>query len=82
MRYTKCYVWSASSYRVKTWTPKTSLINKLKGFVMRCYLRMLKVSWSNRARNEEILRRMEKDREIRMRRKRAYFGRIMNNPKY
>ena len=85
MRYVRCYVWSVLLYGMESWTLKRSIINKLEAFEMWTYRRMLKVPWTDRVTNEEILRRMEKDREILLnvkKRKTAYFGHIMRSPKY
>lgn len=69
---------------MEAWTLKTS-INRLEAFEMWTYRRILKGSWVDRVTNEEILGRMGRDREILLnikKRKTAYFGHIMRNPKY
>lgn len=88
MRYARCYVWSVLLYLlygVETWTLNTKTINKLEAFEMWTYRRILKVPWTERVSNEEILSRMSKDREMLYtikRRKVDYFGHLMRNPKY
>lgn len=85
LRYARCYVWSALLYGVETWTLKASSINMIESFEMWTYRRMLRVPWTDRVTNEEILRRVGKDREILLsikRRKTTYFGHLIRSPKY
>lgn len=85
MRYARCYVWSVLLYGVETWTLNTKTINKLEAFEMWTYRRILKVPWTERVSNNDILRRMGKDREMLLtikRRKTAYLGHLIRNPKY
>ena len=67
------------------WTLKTSSINKLEAFEMWLYRRTLKISWTEKVTNEEVLRRVNKERElfhVVKKRKTAYLGHIMRNEKY
>ena len=85
-RTLKCYVWSVLLYGVEAWTLKTSSINKLEAFEMWCLRRMLRISWVNHIRNEEVLRRAQiEDRElfeVIKRRKISYLGHIMRGERY
>ena len=85
IRFMKCYVWSVLLYGMEGWTMKTSTINKLEAFEMWLYRRILKIPWTARETNEEVLRRVNKERElfdIIKKRKTAYLGHIMRNKKY
>lgn len=85
LRYAKCYIWSVLLYGVKAWTMKTNTINKLEAFEMWTYRRLLKISWTDRITNEEVLNMMQKEREllnIIKKRKTSYLGHIVRNEKY
>lgn len=85
LRFVKCYVWSVLLYGIEGWTLKVSAINKLEAFEMWLYRRVLKIPWTARATNEEVLRRANKRRtlfETIKKRKTAYLGHIMRNERY
>lgn len=85
MRYAKCYVWSVLLYGMEAWTMKATTLNKLESFEMWTYRRLLKIPWTDRVTNEEVLRQMRKERElltIVKKRKVGYFGHIMRNSQY
>ena len=84
-RATKCYVLSTLLYGVEGWTLKARTMSRLDSFEMWLYRRMLKISWTERITNLEVLERMCKDQELLTtikRRKAAYFGHIFRNNKY
>ena len=64
LRFVKCYIWSALLYGVETWTLKVGHMNKLESFEMWVYRRMLKISWVDHITNMEVLRRVNKEREL------------------
>ena len=81
----RCYVWSTLFYGCETWTLKVAMMNRLEAFEMFCYRRILRISWTQHETNENVLRRMHKDREllrIVKRRKLEYFGHIIRGQKY
>lgn len=82
----KCYVWSTLLYGMEAWTLKVTTINKIEAFEMWTLRRMLKVSWVERIRNEDILRRAGlTDRELFeniKKRKIAYLGHIIRGERY
>lgn len=85
IRLIKCYVWSVLLYGMEGWTLKITSMNKIEAFEMWLYRRVLKISWTERITNEEVLRRVGKERELlttNKRRKVAYLGHIMRNQKY
>lgn len=85
LKFTRCYVWSVLLYGAEGWTLKVAEINKLESFEMWLYRRILKIPWTARMTNAEILRRVNNQRqlfEVIKRRKTAYLGHIMRNEKY
>lgn len=74
LRVLKCYVWSTLLYACETWTLKVAMMNRLEGFEMWCYRRMLR-----------ILERLQTERTLLStikRRKLEYFGHMIRGPKY
>ena len=81
----KCYVWSILLYGLEAWTLKVSTMNKIEAFEMWCYRRILKIPWTDRVTNEDVLRSVSKEREllkIIKVRKTSYFGHIIRGPRY
>ena len=82
IRILQCYVFSVLYYGVEAWTLTAATEAKLEAFEMWLYRRMLRVSWTQRVTNEEILRRMGKAKEVLAtvkRRKLQYLGHIMRH---
>jgi hypothetical protein len=85
LRFLKCYVWSILLYCSETWTLKITTTRKLEAFEMWCYRRIMKISWTDKIRNEEVLRRLRKNLELLKtikHRKTSYFGHIIRGEKY
>lgn len=81
-RLLKCYVYSVLLYGVETWTLKQETISKLQAFELWLYRRILKIPWTQKVTNEEVLRRMKTSSEIIdivKCRKLQYLGHIMRN---
>lgn len=84
-RMVKCYIWSVLLYGVESWTLKISALNRIEGFEMWTLRRMLRISWTTRTTNEEVLRRARTDRHLITnikRRKVAYLGHVMRGEKF
>ena len=64
LRAIKCYIWPTLFYGAKTRTITKSLLSRLDAFEMWVYRRVLKISWTEKINNEEVLRRMGTGREI------------------
>ena len=64
LRAIKCYIWLTLLYGAETWTITKSLLSRLDAFEMWVYRRVLKISWTEKITNEEVLRRMGTGREI------------------
>jgi hypothetical protein len=60
----KCYTWSIALYGAETWAFRKVDLKYLERFKMWCCRRMEKMRWSDRVKNDEVLRRVKKDRNI------------------
>ena len=58
------HIWPTLFYGAETWTITKSLLSRLDAFEMWVYRRVLKISWTAKIINEEVLRRMGTGREI------------------
>ena len=63
-RFVKCYIWSTLLYGFETWNINNQVRMRLEAFEMKIWRYVLKVSWTQRITNEEILRRMGTQREL------------------
>lgn len=63
-RAIKCYVWSTLLYGGETWTISRSMEKRLEAMEMWLWRRMLKVSWTERKTNVEILRMAGEQRRL------------------
>jgi hypothetical protein len=54
----KCYIWNIAFYGAETWTLGKTYQKYLKRFDMR-WGRRIEVSWNDRVRSDEVLRRFE-----------------------
>ncbi|CAG9830217.1 unnamed protein product [Diabrotica balteata] len=85
LRFVECYVWSQLLYGVETSTLKAQIVKKLEAFELWKYRRMLRIPWSTRVTNEEVLRKMGRGKKL-LRTikvcKTAYVGQILRNDKY
>ena len=60
----KCYVWSMALYGAETWTLRATDQKRLESFEMWCWRRLEKISWTDHVRNEEVLLRVNEQRNI------------------
>ena len=60
----KCYVWSMALYGAETWTLRATDQKRLESFEMWCWRRMEKISWTDHVRNEEVLFRVNEQKNI------------------
>lgn len=85
IRLVRCYVLSVLYYGMEAWTLKRIDLKRLEAFELWIYRRILRISWIDKVTNEEVLRRMQKDKEVILtikRRKMLYMGHIMRGEKY
>lgn len=54
-----CYVWSIARYASETWIITNKVEKKINAFEMWGYRRMLKIKWTEKVRNEEVLQRLK-----------------------
>jgi hypothetical protein len=59
----KCYIWSIAFYGAEMCTLRKVDQKYLESFEM-CLRRMVKISWTDRLRNEEVLHRVKEERNI------------------
>ena len=84
LRAIKCYIWPTLFYGAETWTITKYLLSRLDAFDMWVYRRVLKISWTEKVTNEEVLRRIGTGREILIQfktRKLQYLGHLMRHNK-
>ena len=55
----KCYSWRRALYRAETWTLRKVDRKYLKSFEIWSWRRMVKISWTDRVRNIEVLHRVK-----------------------
>ena len=64
MKLVKCYIWNMALYGAETWTLRAVDQKHLESFEMWCWRRMEKISWTDHVRNEEVLLRIEEQKNI------------------
>lgn len=82
IRILRCYVFSTLLYGAESWTLTKDTESRLEAFELWTYRHILKVTWIDHVTNEEILRRVGKDREIMTTvkvRKLEYLGHVMRH---
>ncbi|CAH1224416.1 unnamed protein product [Diabrotica balteata] len=85
LRTIRCYIFSILLYGAETWTLKKCNLKRIEAFELWLYRRVLKISWTDRITNKEVLERVGKEREIIttiQTRKLEYLGHVMRGPKY
>lgn len=85
VRMLRCYVFSVLLYGMEAWTLKKDISNRIEAFEMWTYRRILKISWVDRVTNDEVLRKMKKEKEVLNTikiRKLQYLGHVMRGEKY
>ena len=84
MRIHRCYVEPIMLYGCETWTLLKKDEKKLESAGMWFMRRMLKVKWTEKVTNDEVLRRMNKKRRILetiARRQTSFFAHVMRKEK-
>ena len=80
-----CYVFPVMLYGMEGWTLTQRLEEKIEAFEMWVYRRLLRISWRDRVRNEDVLARLHTDKTLLTAiktRKLEYFAHVMRNKKY
>ena len=60
----KCYIWSMALYGAETWPIRAADQKYLESFEMWWWRRMEQISWTDHVRNEEVLLRVNEQRNI------------------
>ena len=60
----KCYIWRMALCGAETWTLRAADQKYLESFEVWCWRRIEKISWTDHVRNEEILLRVNEQRNI------------------
>ena len=58
------HIWSMALYGAETWTLRAADKKYLESFELWCWRRMEKISWTDHVRNEEVLLRVNEQRNI------------------
>lgn len=85
IRLLRCYVFPVLLYGCESWTLDAATEKRIDAFEMYAYRRLLRVSWTERKTNVEILNRMGKNKELLLtvkERKLQYIGHIMRGERY
>ncbi|XP_069354552.1 uncharacterized protein [Maniola hyperantus] len=81
----QCYIWPVVLYGCEAWTLVEDLRKKIEAFEMWTYRRMLRISWTAKVSNAEVLARMQKKTELVKtikQRKISYLGHILRHNRY
>ncbi len=79
-RAAKTFVWSTLLYGCETWTVSRRMQEKLEAAEMWLWRRILKIPWTERRTNAEVLRQMGTERELMMtirKRQMRFLGHVM-----
>jgi hypothetical protein len=79
VRIIQCYVWSTLMYGAETWSISQKMQKRLAAFEMWTYRRMLKIPWTAKISNKDVLKQMKITKRLLptiQTRKLKYFGHI------
>ena len=60
-RMLNCYIYPVARYACERWTLNDDLIRHINSFEQWCYCRMLKIKWTDRVSNDEVLHHIKKE---------------------
>jgi len=60
-RMLHCYVFPVLKYSCESWTMNKDLSRRINAFEQWCYRRLLKIKWTDKVPNTEVLRRIKED---------------------
>ena len=81
-RLIKTLIWSIATYGAETWTLNQEMIRRIESFEMWCWRRMLKVKWTEKKTNAEVLKEANVERSLLTsikKRKHKWLGHIMRH---
>ena len=79
----KAIIFSAVLYRCESWTVKRAEPQRMDGFELWCWRRLLRVLWTARRSNESILKEISPEYLLEgliLKLKLQYFGHLMQRP--
>ena len=79
----KAMIFSVVLYRCESWTIKKAEPQRMDGFELRCWRRLLRVLWTARRSNESILKEISPEYSLEglmLKLKLQYFGHLMQRP--
>ena len=79
-RAVKTYIWSTLLYGAEAWTIGKEMEKRIQAMEMWIWRRIMKISWTERQTNEEVLRRVGEDRSLMMvirKRQMKFLGHVM-----
>jgi len=59
LKILNCYIFSVLNYGCECWTWNKATLNKIDAFEQWCYRRILKISWKDKVKNDEVLDRIQ-----------------------
>ena len=59
LKILSCYVFSVLNYGCECWTWSETTLKKVDAFEQWCYRRILKISWKDKVKNDEVLHRIQ-----------------------
>ena len=60
----KTYVWSTLLYGVESWTLTSAMVKRMEAMELWIWKRMLKIPWTARRTNEEVLKMVGERRQL------------------
>lgn len=83
--FIKSFVWSIALYGSETWTLRKFEKKRLEAFEMWCWRRLLKISWTEKVTNKEVLERVQEEKHIlktASKRRHKWIGHILRHNEY
>jgi hypothetical protein len=81
-RIMKSTIWPVATYAAETWTMTLADRKRVEAFEMWTWRRMMKISWTEKVSNKEVLERVDEERVLLQmidRRKRRWLGHILRH---
>ena len=78
-RLVKALIWPVTTYGCEAWTLRKEDEKRIEAFEMKCYRRMLRIPWTAKKSNMEVLQQADTNRDLLhcvRKRKLQYFGHV------
>lgn len=63
-RMAKCFIWSVFLYGAETWTMRSLDIKRIEAFEMWVWRRLERVKWTEKMKNEDVLKKVKEKRRL------------------